>query len=84
MEAALPAALAEGAGGGGGRRAVEELARAVGLDVCALARDITEAAQDPARREAPARPLECVRGPGAGPRAVITVCDERTANLRDP
>ncbi|GAA2289875.1 AfsR-like transcriptional regulator TcrA [Streptomyces atrovirens] len=52
MEAALLAALAEGAGGDGGRRAVERLARAVGLDAGAPARDIAEAAQDPARREA--------------------------------
>ncbi|OSP44364.1 regulator [Streptomyces sp. 13-12-16] len=52
MEAALLAALAEGAGGDGGRRAVERLARAVGLDTGASARDIAEAAQDPARREA--------------------------------
>ncbi|MFC8373436.1 NB-ARC domain-containing protein, partial [Streptomyces sp. NPDC057239] len=52
MKAALLAALAEGAGGDGGRRAVERLARAVGLDAGALVRDIAEAAQDPARREA--------------------------------
>ncbi|MFF9484072.1 tetratricopeptide repeat protein [Streptomyces sp. NPDC014676] len=52
MEAALLAALAEGAGGDGGRRAVERLARAVGLDVGASAQEIAEAAQDPARREA--------------------------------
>ncbi|KOV19343.1 regulator [Streptomyces sp. XY152] len=52
MEAALLAALAEGAGGDGGRRAVERLARAVGLDAGASVRDIAEAAQDPARREA--------------------------------
>ncbi|MER6625410.1 tetratricopeptide repeat protein [Streptomyces sp. NPDC000931] len=52
MEAALLAALAEGAGGDGGRRAVERLARAVGLDAGAPAGDIAEAAQDPERREA--------------------------------
>ncbi|MFD7766240.1 tetratricopeptide repeat protein [Streptomyces sp. NPDC059787] len=52
MEAALLAALAEGAGGDGGRRAVERLARAVGLDVGAPAREIAEAAEEPARREA--------------------------------
>ncbi|MFC8424247.1 tetratricopeptide repeat protein [Streptomyces sp. NPDC057236] len=52
MEAALLAALAEGAGGDGGRRAVERLARAVGLDAGASVRDIAEVAQDPARREA--------------------------------
>ncbi|KOT39448.1 regulator [Streptomyces caelestis] len=50
MEAALLAALA--AGGDGGRRAVERLARAVGLDTGASVRDIAEAAQDPVRREA--------------------------------
>ncbi|MFE4051750.1 tetratricopeptide repeat protein [Streptomyces sp. YIM B13518] len=52
MEAALLAALAEGAGGDGGRRAMERLARAVGLDAGASVRDIAEAAQDPARRKA--------------------------------
>ncbi|MEU7473149.1 tetratricopeptide repeat protein [Streptomyces sp. NPDC044984] len=52
MQAALLAALAEGAGGDGGRRAVEELARAVGLDAGAPVREIAEAAQDPAWREA--------------------------------
>ncbi|MER7485008.1 tetratricopeptide repeat protein, partial [Streptomyces sp. NPDC126497] len=52
MEAALLAALAEGAGGDGGRRAVERLARAVGLDTGASAREIAEAAEGPARREA--------------------------------
>ncbi|MET7296100.1 tetratricopeptide repeat protein [Streptomyces griseoloalbus] len=52
MEAALLAALTEGAGGDGGRRAVERLARAVGLDAGAPVRDIAEAAHDPARREA--------------------------------
>ncbi|MFI1422603.1 SAV_2336 N-terminal domain-related protein [Streptomyces sp. NPDC020731] len=49
---ALLAALAEGAGGDGGRRAVEKLARAVGLEAGASVREIAEAAQDPARREA--------------------------------
>ncbi|GGV83756.1 tetratricopeptide repeat protein [Streptomyces griseoloalbus] len=52
MEAALLTALAEGAGGDGGRRAVEELARALGLDAGAPAREIAKAAEDPARREA--------------------------------
>ncbi|MGW6738605.1 tetratricopeptide repeat protein [Streptomyces sp. NPDC055013] len=52
MEAALLAALAEGAAGDGGRRAVERLARAVGLDAGASAADIAEAATDPARRDA--------------------------------
>lgn len=52
METALLAALAEGAGGDGGRRAVEELARAVGLDADASVRDIAEAAMDPAWQEA--------------------------------
>ncbi|MGV9273011.1 tetratricopeptide repeat protein [Streptomyces griseosporeus] len=52
MRAALLAALAEGAGGDGGRRAVAELARAVGLGAGASAQEIAEAAQDPARRDA--------------------------------
>ncbi|MGW0106043.1 tetratricopeptide repeat protein [Streptomyces cellulosae] len=52
METALLAALAEGAGGDGGRRAVEGLARAVGLDADASVRDIAEAAMDPAWQEA--------------------------------
>ncbi|WP_217131028.1 tetratricopeptide repeat protein [Streptomyces sp. AC558_RSS880] len=62
MEAALLAALAEGAGGDGGRRAVERLARAVGLDAGASAREIAEAAQDPARREAVREWGEAVAG----------------------
>ncbi|MFI2511436.1 tetratricopeptide repeat protein [Streptomyces sp. NPDC018972] len=71
MEAALLAALAEGAGGDGGRRAVEELARAVGLDAGASARDIAEAAQDPARREAVREWGEAVAGLlAADPRGV--------------
>ncbi|WP_327378038.1 SAV_2336 N-terminal domain-related protein [Streptomyces sp. CB02400] len=48
----LLAALAEGAGGDGGRRAVERLARAVGLDAGASAWEIAEAAADPVWREA--------------------------------
>ncbi|MFJ2947865.1 tetratricopeptide repeat protein [Streptomyces sp. NPDC087226] len=52
MEAALLVALAEGAGGDGGRRAVERLARAMGLDAGASAREIAGAAADPARRDA--------------------------------
>ncbi|WP_043682929.1 tetratricopeptide repeat protein [Streptomyces xylophagus] len=51
MEALL-AALAEGAGGDGGRRAVVELARVVGLEAGASARKIAEAAKDPAWRDA--------------------------------
>ncbi|MFD3618048.1 ATP-binding protein [Streptomyces sp. NPDC058676] len=50
MDTALLTALAEG--GDAGRRAVEKLARAVGLDVGASARELAEAARDPARREA--------------------------------
>lgn len=49
---ALLAALAEGAGGDDGRWAVGELARTVGLDTGASAREIAEVAGDPARREA--------------------------------
>ncbi|GAA3977758.1 tetratricopeptide repeat protein [Streptomyces plumbiresistens] len=52
MKAALLAALIDGAGGDGGRRAVEKLAQAVGLGAGASAREIVEAATDPARREA--------------------------------
>ncbi|GGZ76968.1 hypothetical protein GCM10010389_13340 [Streptomyces echinoruber] len=52
MEAALLAALAEGAGGEAGRRAVRELARTVGRDADASARELAEAAGDPAWREA--------------------------------
>lgn len=49
MEAALLTALAEGAGGDAGRRAVEELARAVGLGAGASVRDIAKAAAEPER-----------------------------------
>ncbi|MGX1494948.1 SAV_2336 N-terminal domain-related protein [Streptomyces tendae] len=52
QRASLLVALAEGAGGDEGRRAVGELARTVGLDSDAPARDIAAAAEDPARREA--------------------------------
>ena len=52
MEAALLVALGEGAGGDGGRRALEKLAQAVGLDSRASAADIAEAATDPARKDA--------------------------------
>ncbi|MFF9621318.1 tetratricopeptide repeat protein [Streptomyces griseosporeus] len=52
MRAALLAALAEGAGGDGGRRAVDELARAVGLRAGAPAQEIARAAQDPIRKDA--------------------------------
>ncbi|WP_411090644.1 ATP-binding protein [Streptomyces sp. 049-1] len=52
MEAALLTALAEGAGGDGGRRAVERLARAVGLHDGASVRNIAEAASEPAWRDA--------------------------------
>lgn len=52
METALLTALAEGAGGAAGRRAVRELARAVGLDAGASVRDIARAAAEPARRDA--------------------------------
>ncbi|MEU6146120.1 tetratricopeptide repeat protein [Streptomyces sp. NPDC047081] len=51
MEALL-AALAEGAGGDGGRRLVEKLARAVGLGAGAGVRDIAAAVREPGRREA--------------------------------
>ncbi|MCL8017512.1 hypothetical protein [Streptomyces sp. AS02] len=52
MKAELLAALAEGAGGEDGRRAVESLARAVGLDARAPVAELAEAARDPARRVA--------------------------------
>ncbi|MGW0828166.1 ATP-binding protein [Streptomyces sp. NPDC002845] len=59
MRAALLAALAEGAGGDAGRRAVEELARALGLEAGASAQEsaqalqaLAEAAGRPDRREA--------------------------------
>ncbi|MGW0845639.1 tetratricopeptide repeat protein [Streptomyces sp. NPDC002787] len=55
MKAALLTALAEGACGDDGRRAVESLARAVGLDAGASAgsvAELAEAARDPARRDA--------------------------------
>ncbi|MEU0742408.1 tetratricopeptide repeat protein, partial [Streptomyces sp. NPDC006134] len=52
MRAALLAALAEGAGGDAGRKAVEELARAVGLDAGAPVRELARAAEDPARWDA--------------------------------
>ena len=52
MEAALLTALAEGAGGDDGRRAVERLALAVGLDAGAPVRDIVVAAADPGRQNA--------------------------------
>ncbi|MFH8443530.1 ATP-binding protein [Streptomyces sp. NPDC018026] len=52
METALLTALAEGAGGDEGRRAVQALARAVGLDAGASVRDIAKAAAEPARRDA--------------------------------
>nr|WP_079083036.1 tetratricopeptide repeat protein [Streptomyces antibioticus] len=54
MRAALLAALSEGAGGEGGRRLVEQLARAVGLEpeAEASAQAIAEAARNPARRDA--------------------------------
>ncbi len=52
METALLTALAEGAGGADGRRAVAALARAVGLDGGAPVRDIAKAAAAPARRDA--------------------------------
>ncbi|MFF5256646.1 tetratricopeptide repeat protein [Streptomyces leeuwenhoekii] len=52
MRAALLAALAGGAGGDAGRKAVEELARAVGLDAGTPVRELARAAEDPARRDA--------------------------------
>ncbi|QTD96610.1 tetratricopeptide repeat protein [Streptomyces cyanogenus] len=52
MRAALLAALADGAGGEAGRRAVEELARALGRDTGASAAELAEAAGDPARPDA--------------------------------
>lgn len=52
METALLAALAEGAGGDGGRRAVEALARVLGLGAGVSVRDIAKAAAEPARRDA--------------------------------
>ncbi|WP_326577291.1 tetratricopeptide repeat protein [Streptomyces sp. NBC_00481] len=47
MKAALLAALADGAGGDAGRRAVAELARALGRDAGASARGLAEAARHP-------------------------------------
>ncbi|MET8454649.1 ATP-binding protein [Streptomyces sp. NPDC005209] len=52
MEAALLTALAEGAVGDGGRRLVERLARAVGLDAGASVQEIAGAVKDPGWREA--------------------------------
>ncbi|SDN63745.1 TPR repeat-containing protein [Streptomyces sp. cf386] len=52
MNAALLAALAEGAGGEDGRRAVQSLAGAVGLGAGASADELAVAAQDPVRRAA--------------------------------
>ncbi|MFH8935095.1 tetratricopeptide repeat protein [Streptomyces griseosporeus] len=52
MRAALLAALAEGAGGDGGRRAVERLALAVGLAAGASVQDIANAAKDQTRTDA--------------------------------
>ena len=52
MKAALLAALAEGAGGDAGRRAVEELARVLAQDRGASAQTLAEAAGRPVRREA--------------------------------
>ncbi|MBK3580334.1 ATP-binding protein [Streptomyces sp. MBT65] len=52
MKAALVEALSAGAGGDAGRRAVVELARKVGLDGGASGREIAEAANDPAWRDA--------------------------------
>lgn len=49
MRAALLAALAEGAGGEDGLRAVASLARVVGLDAGASVTELAAAAQDPAR-----------------------------------
>lgn len=48
MKAALPAALADGAGGYSRRRAVAELARRLGLGAGASARELADAARDPA------------------------------------
>ncbi|GHG97967.1 hypothetical protein GCM10018780_23780 [Streptomyces lanatus] len=50
MKAALLAALAEGAGGDDGLRAVESLARALGLGAGASVAELADAARDPARR----------------------------------
>ncbi|PTM87741.1 tetratricopeptide repeat protein [Streptomyces sp. VMFN-G11Ma] len=50
MKAALLAALADGAGGDTGLRAVESLARALGLEADASVAELVGAAQDPARR----------------------------------
>ncbi|MFG2439639.1 SAV_2336 N-terminal domain-related protein, partial [Streptomyces sp. NPDC048508] len=52
MRAALLMALAEGAGGEGGYRAVGQLTSAVGLNAGASASDIAQATQDPARSDA--------------------------------
>ncbi|KFG04491.1 regulator [Streptomyces scabiei] len=52
MRAALLTALFEGACGEDGRRAVESLARSLGLEVGASVVEIAEAAREPARREA--------------------------------
>ena len=52
MKAALLEALSAGAGGDAGRCAVAELARKLGLDGGASAREIAEAANDPAWRDA--------------------------------
>ncbi|MEI5614904.1 tetratricopeptide repeat protein [Streptomyces brasiliscabiei] len=52
MKAALLTALTEGAGGDEGRRAVESLARVVGLDAGASVAEVAEAARDTARRDA--------------------------------
>lgn len=51
MKAALLAALVEGACGDDGRRAVETLARVVGLDAGASVVEIADAVRDPARRD---------------------------------
>ncbi|MEU5144033.1 tetratricopeptide repeat protein [Streptomyces sp. NPDC021139] len=60
MDAALLTALAEG--GDAGRRAVEELARAVGLGAGASVRDIAKAAAEPERRDAVREWGEAVAG----------------------
>ncbi|MEV5533430.1 ATP-binding protein [Streptomyces prunicolor] len=52
MKAALLEALSAGAGGDAGRCAVAELARKLGLDGGASGREIAEAADDPAWRDA--------------------------------
>lgn len=52
MRAALLAALAEGAGGDAGRRVLEDLAAAVGVDPEAPAQVLAEAAQRPGRQDA--------------------------------